>query len=953
MSGINLEEFVLDPSKSIAAIIKGINNNSGGTLELSDPTNPFINLIEIASTLTAVAINENDINMRSIFPVIGSTTDDLYKHISDADIIGISSIPSTINIVFGIKKIDIEHSSIQYDGYKKCSIPTNTVINISGTDFTLLNRIDIFMYDSGEISIEQEVSETGLGIDYLYILDNSIDSDKDSIDWVVFQTIAKQVKREVFKESIISSKKFVYEAKTDDKFFFTEVYSINKNNVRTKLSIIYNDTIFDDKTPSIYVKFLDGKVVYELPMIYQANEMIDNVLEIILFTTKGYLNLPVEVLTSEQFSIILGDTLDMESAAMKNINKYAVSRGMLTNGTNGKSIDEIRSSVINNTIGKIDLAITIKEKEENAIRDGFNLSLVKDTVTKRTFIATKSLPEPTVANINVKADIFLDTISFILNDISNNSNIMTSNDNVIIKSKNLFKYNNGIYEILSDVDVNNIKLMTKKDLISYLNSNKILYNPFYYIIEKNYNIINSRVYDLDNPYLSELKIVGKNNYINPRANIIAMNATLINDGYRILFQVSGNDNFDALRAPFIYCQLKIKLNNAIENVIFTAQMQKSGSVNYFEFILKSNFYIDSNNGISITSGVSSLTTKSINISDSIDIVLYTIDPLVQKDIAHSTYDDLVSLDNKDNLNVLTVESVKYTLGQELNYLWNDVKNFYTNKKFKTYDTDQVARYSENVYEYNPETQSIYFYVLDSVTNEVIDLETRLLHSKGDIIYDDYGNTIYSHRAGDYIKDPDGNLVLDGIAGVVRAVDLLMIDYKFYVANNNYPNYVKEYTNTIIGWLDNSITSLNKDSLERTTIYYRPSKSLGTVKTISNGLITNFESTVVPNIVLYIRSSIDLTAANIKDYKDIIGKILHKNLELREFSLSNIKNEIMSTLGENIIGVKIDGITLDNREIIKIDSTESNVFTLSKVLYLDNNNLLDMSYNINLTIERNI
>lgn len=949
----DLQEYVLDPSKAIAKIITEINTSSGGTLELSDPTNPFINIVEIASTLTATAINEHDINMRTIFPILGVETDDLYKHISDADIIGISSIPSTINLVFGIKKVDVQALGIAHDGYKKCSIPVNTSIKIDNIEFTLLNRIDILLYDSGEINIEQNSSETGLGIDYLYILDNYIESDKDDIEWIMFQTIAKQIKREVFKETVISTKKFSYEAATVDKFFYTEVYAVNKNNTRIKLELAYNDTIFNPAIPTMYVKFLDGKVVYELPMIYQAQNLIDNTIEIILFTTKGYLNLPVEVLTSNQFAITLGDTLDLESATTKNIKKYVVSRAMLTTGKNGKNIDEIKKSIIYNTIGKIDTAISIKEKEEKADRDGFTLSLAKDTVTKRTFVAKKNLPEPTTTNINVKADLFIDTISFILDDISNKSKIGMLDNNIIIKSKNLFRFNNGVYEIMSDTDAYNISIMSKKDLMSYLNENTILYNPFYYIMEKDYNVIKSRVYDLDNPYLSELKIIGKNNHITPRANIVAMNMNITKDGYKIVYQVSGNDTFLTLRPAFIHCQLKLKLNSTIENVVFLSTMQVSGDVRYFEFNIKSNFYIDSNNGIYISGGDSNITTKSINITDNIEIVIYTTDPMLPSDTAHHKYHEYVESEDKSTLNVLTLESVKYTLGKELNYLWNDVKNFYTNKKFKKYEQDELARYSDNVYEYNPETQGIYFYVRDIDTEEVIDITTKIIHKKGDAILDDCGNNIYAHRIGDYILDSNGNLVLDGISGVVRAVDILMVDYKFYVANNNYPAYVKEYTNTITTWLDNSITSLSQDSLERTVVYYKPNKSLGSVKVISNGLTTNFSSVVNPSVTLYIKSNTDLSTTVLKDYKNIIGKIIHKHLDSKEFSLSGIKTEIISVLGENIVGIKLEDITSDNREIVKIDNDNENLFTLNKLLYLDSNNLLDLTYNINLIVERNI
>ena len=951
----NLNLYVLDPSKVVSGVIREINKQSNGALELTDPTNAFINLVEISATLTAAAINEHNVNTRTMFPILSTETDELYKHVSDADIIGVSSIPSSINIVFAIKKIDIEHYAIAYDGYKKTSIPVNTEISINGIAFTLLNNIDIFMYNSGEINIEQSTSETGLGIDYLYILDSTIESDKDSVEWVMFQTILKQVKREKFTESVISSKKFIYEVDTVDRFFFTEVYAVNNDNTRIKLLVEYNDTVFNLNTPSVYVKFLENKIVYELPMIYQTENKINSRLEIILYTTKGNLNIPVEILNSNQFNITLGDTLNSESSVMKNINKYVLSRGMLSTGTNGKSIQEIRNTVIDNTIGKINTAITFKEKEEEAYREGFTLSIQRDTVTKRTLIAAKNLPAPTVANINTRADLYMDTISFTLDNISDKSKVVVVNDNIIIKSKNLFKFNNGVFEVINDNEAFAISTMTKKQLVAYLNTNKILYNPFYYVIEKDYDIINSRVYDLDNPYLSELKIVAKNQDVSPRCNIVAMSTNITNDGYKITLQVSGNESFTSLRTGFLYCQLSMKLSNSTELIYFTEKIKvaSNGDVLYFEFSIKSNFFIDTDGGIHITSGTSTLTTKIVNIEDYMEIALYTLEPTVVSTSSSKPYHNLIMIEDKTYLNVLTLESVKYKFGQELPYLWNDVKNFYTNKKFKRYTYDSYAKYAENIYEYNEETQGIFFYIRDSVTNEIIDIEHRLKYKKGSVILDDYDNPVYAHKIGDYVLDVNGNMILDGTAGVVRAIDLLLVDYKFLVANNNYPAYVKEYTNTVITWLNHGITLLNKEVLEQTEVLLKPVKKMGSVKTISNNLLTTHNATVSPIVTLYIKGVANISISTLKQYKDIIGAIIHKYLETREFSLISIREEIVKTLGSTVVGVKLENITIDNKEFIKVDSNDKNVFTLNKSLFIDDNNNLDLIYDIDLKIENNI
>lgn len=246
--------------------------------------------------------------------------------------------------------------------------------------------------------------------------------------------------------------------------------------------------------------------------------------------------------------------------------------------------------------------------------------------------------------------------------------------------------------------------------------------------------------------------------------------------------------------------------------------------------------------------------------------------------------------------------------------------------------------------------SIFWPERDLLDN-IIDYQTRILHNKGDIIEDENGEKVYAFRIGDYVLDENGNMILDGTSGVVRAIDILMVDYKFKVAGKDYPSYTNEYTNTIVTWINNAITTLNKSALDQTLIQFKSDKNIGTVKLLSNGIQSVHNSIITPDVVLYLSSSIAITASMTKLFKDTIGKILHKYIETRSFTISQIRNDIISELGDNILGVKISKITNDDREIITV-AENSNVFTLSKTLFIDNNNNTDLSYNINLTIESN-
>jgi hypothetical protein len=945
-----LNQYILDPSKSISFVLDRMSEDSNNKLSFQDPTHPAINILEASAFMASACLNKINTSLRDVFPILANSNENLYKHISDADIIGVSSSPSTISVVFYIKKIDIEQLGVEYDGFRKCAIPLYTNIKVDNIDFTLLNRINIFLFDNGKIDIEQELSPGGLGIDSIFRLESLITVEEEA-EWVVFETLVKQVKRSVIEESIISGKKFEKSIpiSNGERFHFTEVYAINSDDSRIKLETVYNDQVFNKNTPSIFVKFLDGELVYDLPMIYQAEGILNSKLEIILYTTKGEMSLPTEILENNKFEIKLGETTDLEASSIENINKFCVSRGMATYGNNGKDMAEIKNSVIFNTTGKISTPITTAEFKDAASREGFFLEIIRDTVTTRNFVVNRALPEPTMSSVKTKADILNNQVSIQLDEANNYNNISISNNDIVLKANSSFKYKNGIVSMLTNLEVFNLEKMPRKNLIAYLNENEIFYNPFTYIIEKDAKIIKSRVYNLNNPKLINLKVSAKNNYVSVKVNIVAMDVLQTKDGYTVRFKVSGNDDFNNLRPAFVKAQLKIPLNNAMEYVYFTESLFIDGADNkYFIFNISSNLMIDSDNGISVLNGNSLITTKTIGISGKMFIDIYSIDNQIVKDINHSSMDDKIMIEDKEFLNVLTLEELDYTFGQELKYIWNNVINFYTDRKFKKHTEDSFARYQNDVYEYCEETESIFWPVRDLGGN-ITRYEERILNRKGDIIEDVDGNKVYAFKKGDYVTDENGNLILDGTSGIVRAVDVLMIDYKFKVAGKDYPNYTKEFTNTIVTWINNAITTLNKSSLDQTLIQFKSNKNVGTVKLISNGLTSVHNSIVIPSVVLYLNSSLAITADIVKVFKDTIGKILHKHIESRSFTISDIRNNIITELGSNVLGVKISKITNDDREIVTV-AENSNVFTLSKELFTDNDNNIDMTYNIDLKIE---
>jgi len=85
-----------------------------GKVELVDPTNPLVFLLETSAINTAAGIIDNETSTRKLYPRLAQTEEDVYRHMSDKDYIDIFASAASTNFIFAANKDELVDAMV-YD----------------------------------------------------------------------------------------------------------------------------------------------------------------------------------------------------------------------------------------------------------------------------------------------------------------------------------------------------------------------------------------------------------------------------------------------------------------------------------------------------------------------------------------------------------------------------------------------------------------------------------------------------------------------------------------------------------------------------------------------------------------------------------------------------------------------------------------------------------------------
>ncbi|EPU3828902.1 hypothetical protein ACVWU4_000883 [Campylobacter coli] len=941
-----LKSYSIQPSRIQKDILDKIEKLlNGDTLETTN--DPFNLLLEASATSASNAIIEGNSILRRKFPNLALNADELYPHLGDDQLANLFAVPASTKLTMFVSIVDIKRFGYRPDGsnYRETTIPAYTEYTVLGTPLTLLNDVVIRLYDSGETSVEMLPPELDIGDESTGVIDSTIYHHVDQSAWILFRVPIKQVKRYVYNIPVTASSGLTKIVNLTNKYYFSNISyrNSNTNNEYRNIPKSHTQDYIDPVKACCYISVLDKQVMYKIPDQFLLSGTITGNVRIEVFETIGKTYIPINKLDFPDFGHTYSNTNKNKSTAtIENIKILTFSETVIDGGKDNKMLSELRDDIIWRSTGDIDLPITDNQLTKYANNKGYEIIKTQDTVTNRSYIACRSLPDLTSNQlVFAKQDVFFNTAGILLSRLQGNRNIICTDTNILIKSNTVFQNVNGIISVCDNSTIDYIDSLSLTDKSKYLKENKFYYTPYYYLISKDENYSNSRVYDLDHPKITANVIKNKNPSFSHSVNVNQHAFRNKSNGYEIAFNVNANANYEDIAMEDREIQVKLRLRGTDNYVTYYPTYDEA--TNEYSFFIETDRLLDNEDNIEIKNGESLVATKALPLVTEAIVYFCSTDKKI-KDTTNFLQDEITKKEDKTYV-IFTKQILHLTVGIKLEHIYNKLYNVYTERKYKQYEEDIPLVYEKDVYQLDPITGSIYFPTEEEGEKK---FTTKLLHKKGDPVLDENDQPLYKFRRGDNVLDENGNPIIDTENGVLRYIDILMLEYEFYLATNaQYQNYKELNITNLNKYITEDLLEINNNLLENTEVLYRSYKTCKNVIVRINNNNYSIPYTVTPYIVLYIQNAERLSTDMINTYINNIGMILDKHFDKNVIKLNDIREDIKK-LSTDIIAVEIKKLDPNNSETLNIIEPTSKL-VLNKMLETNKSNELVVKYNLNLDI----
>ncbi len=950
----NLEQYKHNPSAIQRSMYDLLGEITGGTLNIVDPTNPFVFLLEASAVNTALAINENMINLRKQYPNLAQNESDLYHHMSDVDFINRFSKPTTAGFVYTLQLNELKNNLV-YDSSidaNRGTIPRDTTITVDGNTYSLQYPIDIVLYSTGVLVIKYDASIVSpLETLSTNIIEYKVKKDSNGIEWIYFTVPMTQMSVKTSYYPVQLSTTFTQTIRFDDKYYYCRVWTKDGTNSWVEIKTTHTDQVYDPFVATAILKVVDDTLNVTIPSIYTDNGLISSNVRIDVYSTKGQMtlnlsNYNIDAFISNYVAIDEERDLSVYTSVINTLTIFAFSAELVDGGSDGLSFDELRNRVINNSLGANNLPITNSQLVSNIEDSGFTLVKDIDTVTNRVFLATRSLPKP--LNDKLVTSSNMSMIPFItdVGVLSNLSTVMTNADSQTLLSNNFFEFNNGKLTLLDDAANAALASLNKADLVLLVNSRTYLFNPFYYVLDYSSDEFKVRSYHLDQPSVSNISFLAQNQTLQLIVNTSTYDVKKVSDGY-ILTIITKSDNFyKQLNDSEVSTQISFSIDSSTKGYINgTLVGRDSSNERIFEFHLVTNYHMDSNDLITITnSNVFNTNQIDVSIPLSLEVDIFHNTTSITNEFISTPEDVLLgSFMLPTNTKNVTHETVQLVLGYSLSNLWKRSRIIPSGLEYIKHTTDVPMTHDAIVYDVDPVTNSIFSVDINN------NLTYNVLHNIGDPVLDVNGNPILVHKAGDPVLDVNGDPVPDTSLSSSKELDLLLIDGKYLIADEgNYINYRNEVSDTIRSWVVNDLNDIQDRLLEQTRIFFYPKNKIGIVDVYPDNLgITSTTAEQSFTIDLYVNNSIftDITIRELltNNTTVVVSDYLANNTTI---VMSDLIELLRVMYGSSVVSFTMLGLGgVSNYSLVRVINSKDNI-SLRKKLVLQQDNSIIVTEDIN-------
>ncbi len=914
-----------------------LNNKVTGTIISTDHTNPTMAILETGATMAADAMLTNVLAIHNIFPDNSVSKQELLQHINNVDTMKLAT-PSRAIFTIYINVNDIMMQGIEYatDEYI-VTIPKYTTITVEdNTKFTIVNDIEIrykrrsTIKSSVQMLIDAENQDSNNDLSNLRSL---IITDDESTDWLVFDTTADQIDILETEGNILAGNVSINTIDLNGLFYKADVFVKqygSDNYIKYRTTFTKNAYNLQNEMALLE---LDGlTLTVTLLNTISSNNSLGGKILIRVYTTMGYLELPLDKLEVDDFELEFGPSRDIQSASgTRRINTKVLSFMNLRSGDNGDSFTTLTQRIIYNSIYNPDNYISLSDLRLN--RQGFSVREAVGLYSTE-FIVSKSI-RPTTLDPIVHTDLF-NGLSYIdTHDVSRFKDIVIIDDKLTIKSGATFMVENDRLKPLTEEEYNNAVYQIGKGNDSFYN--KYFFSPFFYTSQLGNNNIPANMYYLE-PSMRNFYIDGLNSTdIKYRANIDKLHIVRNGSIFTMLFTLIVNDTVET---DMVNLKVQVSVPIADSNEFISYPTIYDSVNKMYSVEIETDFeFVDDK--ISIINGHKLIENTLVALDSSIKVIVYFTNEYILNEFYVN--DEVVV---EENAIALSKQFVFVKFGDKFENIETSVYDSSDIPIYKRYTQDIPLVYPEDVF-YNIE-EDIDVYNLEQHNPQFeVNQFINIKHKKGEQVIDEYGNQVYKHSVNDVILDTDGEPIIIGVSNGYKNMSLMV--YQLEAKLTNVDN-THEQINMLKNQIDMvDVPDMLSKCLENTSLKFTPPYSIA--KVFVNNLRKYISSFINPSIRIFTRDNNFSSNIDMEQLKVDIGIVIENeilngsNIVIYDLS-ERIKNTTL--VGKNVLSV---GITLskelDGAEIVDINDKDNKLYISRKIV----NNKLTFNINIEINVLR--
>lgn len=943
-----------NPSNIQRVVLTSLEEALGGTYDLVDPTNPFIFLLESSCATSAASIQRSETLLRSQYASLAQTEEDLYHHMTDLDYANRFAVPSRVNMTLLMSLDEIHEKAIPTDNdIKKMVIPKDTVFEVESLSFTLHYPIEIRVMPHGGVQLVYDADvknplkelDSNL-LDWEIVRTPIGDGETANMKFIMFHIPVDQYKIEDHYDQLNQSSGFTKTFPFTDQFYYCRIYlATGDNGEWSEIHTTHSEQVYDPKVPTALLTLLDGQLRVHIPQIYFTNNLLGRGIRIDIYTTKGSVELSLGRYQPSSFNASWKDLSKYESPFVSPIRSFSTmtmfSTDRVRGGRDALSFEELRDRVIDHALGPVQVPIT--ESQLSARLDNLGYDIIKDVdnITNRIYLASRSLPNPTIPEVSSATACNVATLQASVAELSKLDGVYDNEIRMTIKAGTLFDIKQGIVSPLNDNLKTQIMDSNPENRVQAISEHRLAYIPFHYVLDMTEDVFDLRAYDYSKVQIKSKTFIEENESLRLEVATMRYGITQNDDGFKISIVTRSGTIFRSLDDGQVKTQLSFIPDGDIDRAYLNGTLvgRTDDDEYIFEFDLDSSFDVDRQGRLILKSfkmfdlEPRETPTPLTNRFDLFFIVEnYDVDGAVFSDLDNRKGAYLLD----ESSRVVIQESLNVEFGRSLDGLWSRARTVAGFQDYLRYENDVMAYYEKDVYKRDDHSLIVIDY-----DPETGDVSYEVEHRAGDPVLDADGLHVVRHYAGDVKLDIEGNPIPVSERSLLRQMDLLFFEGVFAFVTDQRTHRVAEEARDIIGtWVYEDIGSLSSQLLENTRLWFYPQTTFGDVDAlVEEASPVSLDANQSFRVKFYL-SKLGYDSADLRG--DLTNKAIEEisnGLKRTRISVGEIATRIRESSSSEVYDVVVSGLGGDAEyEMVTLKDVSSRLGIRKRPLVLPDNTI---------------